>query len=315
MTWCIYGAGAIGGVIAARLALAGEEVALVARGAQLAAIRERGLVLRDPEGDRTLPLPVHKSAAGVGLRAGDTVLLAVKSQDTAAALADLAAAAPAGVRVVCLQNGVDNERQALRYFDDVYGAAVTLLASFTEPGVVVAHSAPLVGILQLGRAPGGADAAAEQLAGTLRSVGIRVDVTDDVMPYKNLKLLRNLGNAIEIVCSGAAPTLLARATAEGERVLAAAGAALPGPAEDVPGPEPVHPAVPRLGGSTLQSVVRNSGSVETDYLNGEVALLGRLHGIPTPANALLQRLAREVGAGTLAARSLDESDLLARIGG
>jgi 2-dehydropantoate 2-reductase len=49
----------------------------------------------------------------------------------------------------------------------------------------------------------------------------------------------------------------------------------------------------RWGGSTWQSLQRGAGSIETDYLNGEIALLGALHGVPTPYNRLLQRLAAE----------------------
>ena len=56
----------------------------------------------------------------------------------------------------------------------------------------------------------------------------------------------------------------------------------------------------RAGGSTWQSLTRGTGSIETDYLNGEIALLGRLHGVPTPANVALQaitaRMAREGAA-------------------
>ena len=44
----------------------------------------------------------------------------------------------------------------------------------------------------------------------------------------------------------------------------------------------------RVGGSTVQSLLRRTGSTEVDYLNGEIVLLGRLHGMPTPVNALLQ---------------------------
>jgi 2-dehydropantoate 2-reductase len=69
----------------------------------------------------------------------------------------------------------------------------------------------------------------------------------------------------------------------------------------------------RVGGSTWQSVARNQGSVETDWLNGEVARLGRLHDVPTPANALLQRevwrLVHEGGA----AGSRRAADLLAAL--
>jgi 2-dehydropantoate 2-reductase len=51
--------------------------------------------------------------------------------------------------------------------------------------------------------------------------------------------------------------------------------------------------VGRGGGSTWQSLARGAGSVEADYLNGEIALLGRLHGVPTPVNDLMQRLVAE----------------------
>jgi 2-dehydropantoate 2-reductase len=47
----------------------------------------------------------------------------------------------------------------------------------------------------------------------------------------------------------------------------------------------------RGGGSTWQSLARGLGSTEADFLNGEIVLLGRLHGVATPVNGLLQRLA------------------------
>jgi 2-dehydropantoate 2-reductase len=53
---------------------------------------------------------------------------------------------------------------------------------------------------------------------------------------------------------------------------------------------------PRGGGSSWQSLARGTGTIETDYLNGEIVLLGRLHGVPTPVNATLQRVARQLAA-------------------
>ena len=52
----------------------------------------------------------------------------------------------------------------------------------------------------------------------------------------------------------------------------------------------------RGGGSSWQSLARGTGNIEADYLNGEIALLGRLHGVPTPANITLQRLANQLAA-------------------
>ncbi len=51
------------------------------------------------------------------------------------------------------------------------------------------------------------------------------------------------------------------------------------------------------GGSTWQSVMRGAGSVETDYLNGEIVLLGRELGVPTPYNELLQNVTYETVLG------------------
>jgi 2-dehydropantoate 2-reductase len=47
----------------------------------------------------------------------------------------------------------------------------------------------------------------------------------------------------------------------------------------------------RPGASSWQSLARGTGSIEADYLNGEIVLLGRLHDVPTPVNQVLQRLA------------------------
>jgi 2-dehydropantoate 2-reductase len=55
--------------------------------------------------------------------------------------------------------------------------------------------------------------------------------------------------------------------------------------------------VPRPGSSQWQSLHRRTGTIEADYLNGEIVMLGRLHDVPTPVNALLRRLAHELVAG------------------
>ena len=66
----------------------------------------------------------------------------------------------------------------------------------------------------------------------------------------------------------------------------------------------------RFGGSSTQSLARGTGSIETDYLNGEIVLLGRLHGVPVPANAyfleLSARLVREkLNPGAVSAAELE----------
>jgi len=143
--WVIVGAGAVGGVVGGRLAAAGQDVVLVARGAHLDAIRRDGLALHSPEGRRTLRLPAVGTVTEHDWQPGDVAVLAVKGMDTPDVLRPLAAVAPAETPVLCLQNGVANERAALRLFPNVYGVWVILPASHLAPGVVVAHSAPTPG--------------------------------------------------------------------------------------------------------------------------------------------------------------------------
>src|SRR5262245_32216522 len=147
MRFVVYGAGAVGGVVGARLAQHGHDVVLIARGTHYTAIREHGIRLESGVDNVTLALPVVDHPACIEWRAGDVVLLAMKSQDTAAALEDLVSAAPAATAIVCLQNGVDNERMALRRFANVYAICVMCPTGFLTPGVVQAWSAPVTGIL------------------------------------------------------------------------------------------------------------------------------------------------------------------------
>ena len=69
----------------------------------------------------------------------------------------------------------------------------------------------------------------------------------------------------------------------------------------------------RPGGSTWQSLQRATGTIETDYLNGEIVLLGRLHGVPTPANELMQQLARERASAQLPPGTLSVATVLQRL--
>jgi len=321
MRFIVYGAGAIGGAIGGRLFEAGHDVTVIARGDHLLALQDDGLTLVSPDSSATLRVPAVGNPAEAGLRDGDVVIMAMKSQDTPPALAALATHAPPGIRVVCAQNGVENERVALRFFADVYAVAVMLPATHLEPGVVVAHLAPTTGLLDLGRYPEGVDTAAEEVSAALSGATFGSQARPDIMRWKYRKLILNLGNAVEAVCGpeAARSTPLARmARAEGEACLQAAGIDAVSIEEDrarrgnvfelrpVPGHE-------RRGGSSWQSLARGLGSVETDYLTGEIVLLGRLNRVPTPVNDLLQRLASRMAAEGRPPGSVAAEDVLARL--
>ena len=157
MRFIIYGAGGIGGTIGMRLLQADAEVAMIARGAHLEAIRERGLTLLAPGEQVTRRVEVAGHPSELDYRPDDVVLMCMKSQHMETALADLRAVAPDGIAVVCAQNGVANERAALRRFAIVYAMLVVLPGLHLEPGVVVTHADGTGGVLDLGRYPQGVD--------------------------------------------------------------------------------------------------------------------------------------------------------------
>jgi len=310
----VFGAGAVGGVIGGRLFQHadrhGHDVVLVARGAHHDAIRDHGLTIHDPTGTVVLPVPVADRIDAVDLGAGDVVILAMKTQDTPAALAALADHAP-DVAVACAQNGVENERLALRQFADVYGICVMLPATFMDPGAVDANGAPNNAILDVGRYPFGVDPTAAAIAAALDASGLVSTPQPAIMRFKYRKLVMNLGNLLDALVSDrdGISALHKRAAAEADACYAAAGIDCATVEEDRQRRHGLLAITPiegrqRGGGSTYQSFARGATANEIDWLNGEIVLLGRQYGVPTPVNSMLQQLARTAAAEHRAPRSL-----------
>jgi 2-dehydropantoate 2-reductase len=312
----VFGAGAVGGVIAGRLFEHGNDVVAIARGAHFANMRYHGLRLVDPDREVTLRLPVVDDPARIEWRAGDVVLAAMKTQDSTDAFDALAAAAGSTVPVVCVQNGVENERIALRRFAHVYGICVMLPAEHIEPGVVAAASAPVSGLLDIGCYPKGVDDVARDVAAALSGSTFESVPRPDVMRWKYRKLIMNLANSVEALCipGDDAVELGRRARREGSAVLRGAGIDFASVEEDRERRgERLTPRLARGGGSTWQSLRRGMGSLEADYLNGEIALLAREHGLESPVNELLQSAANEAARRKLPPASVPASDLLERL--
>jgi 2-dehydropantoate 2-reductase len=319
MRFVVVGAGAVGGVVGGRLAQHGHDVVLVARGDHGTAIATDGLLVRSPDDEVRVPVPVVAHPSELELGEDDVLLLAVKGQDTASALADLADGPP-DLAIACLQNGVDNERQVLRRTPHTYAVPVMLPATYLEAGVVEVSSAPVSGILDVGRYPRGIDERAEAISAAFATSTFSSVPQPDVMRFKWSKLLMNLGNALEAAVGpiGRESELFTRARAEGEAVLAAAGIDWASQAEDAErrgdliGMRRID-GRRREGGSTWQSLARGTGRVETDLLNGEIVLLGRLHDVPTPVNELLQQVGNELARHGAPPGSMTEADLLERL--
>jgi 2-dehydropantoate 2-reductase len=342
--YIIIGAGGVGGTIGGCLFQAGHEVVLVARGAHLAALRAHGLRLATPFGTHSLAIPAIGGPAELELRSGDVLVVATKTQDAAGVFGEWAwqpvaggSVAAADLPVICAQNGVASERFALRRFRQVYAMYVWLPATHLEPGMVQAQGAPLAGVLGVGCYPSGADALIERIGADLAASRFLAPVAGDIMRWKYGKLLDNLNNAIEALCGrdvsgfaigtdgadvrgdGGTAELRRRTRAEGIAALAAAGIAFAEPGELAAVRdgrvrlEPVDGAA-RTGGSSWQSLVRGTGTIEADFLNGEITLLGREHGVPAPVNEALQTLANQAARERKAPGFMTAGEVLAAAG-
>jgi ketopantoate reductase len=299
----IVGAGALGALLAAQWQTAGLPAVLVARGAALDVIRERGVTGRRPHGDESVPVDVVGSIDEAEPAEGDSVVLAVKAQDAEQALSSIAwrplsgCGAVADLPVVTLQNGLSAEAIATRRSAAVVGVSVGIAASHLRPGEIVSPSWPTIGVARVGAATVAGAPFVEAVREDLARAGFAASVVDDIAATKRRKLLGNLRNVVEVFAvDGAerdaatdalrreAEALFARldlTVAPAENVFL--------PIEDVPGHVPG-----RL--STWQSLERGT-SVESDYLVGDLVLLARQAGETLPLAEAIQR-----ALGILAAR-------------
>lgn len=137
MRVCVFGAGGIGGYLAVRLAAGGNPVSVVARGAHLAAIREKGLALEDRSGRRTV-VEVAASDDPAALGPQDLVIFAVKAHQLEAAIAHAGPLMEGGAVALPILNGVEATPMLEAAFGEgraLIGVA-RLSAEITEPGVI-----------------------------------------------------------------------------------------------------------------------------------------------------------------------------------
>ena len=139
MKIAVVGAGGVGGYFGARLAKGGEDVHFLARGAHLAAMRERGLRIRSVLGNLDLaPADTHATDDPAGIGPSQVVLFTVKSYDTESASASLPPLLGPDSVVISLKNGIDNEEKLAARIgaERVAGGAAYIFAGIAEPGVI-----------------------------------------------------------------------------------------------------------------------------------------------------------------------------------
>eukprot|EP01043_Picozoa_sp_COSAG02_P033132 COSAG02_NODE_2249_length_9371_cov_6.018550_4_plen_220_part_00 len=187
---------------------------------------------------------------------------------------------------------------------------VEMPGSHLQPGETFCHRAAPHGFLPVGRYPSGTDKLCERIAADFATAGLVGGPMPDVMRLKHRKLIGNLGNALEALfgadksrCEASkVAAIRQRITVEATTCLNAAGMDIISAQEYTSRkPEGLNASVQternltkpvgalnKPGNSTVQSILRGS-SAETDHLNGEIVLLGRLFNIPTPVNDAVQR--------------------------
>jgi 2-dehydropantoate 2-reductase len=284
----VVGAGGVGGYFGARLARAGSDVTLVARGVHLDAIRARGLTVRSAvEGESVAAVRAVEKTAG--LPPADAVLLCVKSFDTDAAVAGIGGVVGPETPVLSLQNGVDNEERVDRALGAgrALGGVAYVFAAIEAPGVIAHHFG---GRIVLGEMDGRVTPRAERLRDAFAAAGVPVALSTDVR--------RTLWEKYLMISAQAGMTALTRhpigvirdtpetwgmyrqIVEELAAVGRAAGVELPADAVDAT-LAAVGQLAPHLYSSLHHDLVHGR-RLELEALHGHAVRLGRRLGVPTP---------------------------------
>lgn len=289
----VVGAGGVGGYFGARLQVSGADVAFIARGAHLEAMRTSGLRIESPEGDLHLPrVTVSDDPACIG--PADVVLLTVKMYDLEAAAAQLAPLIGPDTVVVTLQNGVEAVDIVARHVgkDHVAGGVAYVAAVIAEPGLI-RHTS--LGTLIFGEHDGRRSARLVALEDACRRAGFAARLSEHIevdlwSKFARLSVFSGMTAATRspIGVLRGDPELLAiveEACEEAIRVGRAHGVTLP---ETVMAEimEMVHTLPPHAKSSMLEDLERGR-RLELPWLSGAVVRLGAQVEVPTPIHRFI----------------------------
>lgn len=314
MRVCIYGAGAIGGHLAGRLAKGGAEVSVVARGAQLAAIRTNGLTVRAADGEMHSRPRASDDPAELGPQ--DMVVVCTKVPALAAVAAGIAPLLGPDTAVAFVANGIP-----WWYFDRHGGLLDGVRVPEVDPGDAirnavgvertlggVIYSACAVeapGVIQvvsrtnklfLGEPDGSRSDRAVALADAFKAGGLACSVSPDIRTEVWGKLLNNLANGPICLATRrgirdtfADPVLheaAIRVVEEGMAIAAAMGRPVPGSAADK-----VNLSAGIAHKPSILQDLEQGRPMEIDALFSVALRLAREHGVATPTLSLTVALA------------------------
>ena len=287
----VMGAGGVGGYFGARLAAAGNDVAFVARGAHLAAIREHGLRVRSPLGDVHVA-PVVASDEPQSIGAVDVVLFATKLYDTEEAAERSRALIGPHTVVISLQNGVDGIETLCRVLGErhVAGGVARISASIAEPGVI-GHYSGFAGI-SFGELDARRSERLQAFHACAVAAGIDARLADDIKVemWEKFILLSALSAITSLTRLPVGPildeprsrTLLEQAVREVTAVARARGIGVRADAaESALG---FMERMPRSMKASMLMDLERGNRLELEWLSGAVCRHGEELGVPTPVH-------------------------------
>lgn len=312
---CIYGAGAIGGWLGAKLGLAGYDVSVVARGATLEAIQTHGLRLEDA--GKVMPVTVRVNADPAALGVQDLIIIAVKAPALPGVAKSLAPLIGPDTTVLTAMNGIpwwflhglqgalkderiqsvdkDGQMGKLIPIEQVIGCVVHASCSLNGPGFVKHHFG---NDLIVGSPAGGETVRSLAVAAVLNRAGFTSSVSERIQNDVWYKLWGNMTvNTVSAITGATTDAILdddlirgfmSRVMLEAKEIGARLGISI---SQD---PEDRHAVTRKLGAfktSMLQDVEAGRPT-ELDALVGAVKDLGNITAVPTPFTDALFGLAR-----------------------
>lgn len=296
MRIAIMGSGGVGAYVGARLQAAGEDVAFIARGAHLAALRKDGLLLETPDE------PLHLAAVTATddpatLAPVDLVLFCVKLWDTADAARQLVPLVGPETRVITLQNGIDSVamiREVLGAQARVYGGCIYVSAVIDRPGIIRSPGGFHRIVVDAG---GGDPVVAAFVAACGRAKALECQATDDVAAALWQKFIGLAGVSGttslmrapmgRILSNPESLAFQRQLFEEGLALARASGLALPDALVD--NMMAMLGAMPPSFRSSMSEDLERGKPLELPWLAGRMHRLGLQLGVPTPGHTAVYR--------------------------
>ncbi|HEX5078588.1 MAG TPA: 2-dehydropantoate 2-reductase [Geminicoccaceae bacterium] len=290
----VMGTGGVGGYFGGRLAASGQDVAFIARGAHLAAMRANGLRIESALGNATIP-PAQASDDPAAIGPVDLVVFAVKLYDTESAAEAIRPLIGPHTGVLTFQNGVTGTEVLARKLgpEHVLGGVAKIAAVIAEPGVI-RHTGTMAELV-FGETDGRASARTEALSAALDAAGVTHAVSDDIRCeiWDKMVFLSTFAGLTSLLRLPIGPIrsdpdtrrLLRDGLAEALAVARASGVGLPEELVDR-----ILARIDRLPDVMKSSMLQDlegGRRLELAWLSGTIARMGRDLGIATPVHALI----------------------------